>query len=67
MATEDPPSELPEPKSPCVSVCIFDSRVDLCAGCYRTLEEIQEWHQASNERKWEIVEAVRERRAESDA
>ena len=29
--------------SPCISVCRMDAETGLCAGCYRTLEEIAAW------------------------
>ena len=32
-----------EVPSPCVSVCVFDRPTGLCAGCYRTLDEIAGW------------------------
>ena len=53
----------PDPPSPCVAVCIFDARVGRCAGCLRTMEEIQEWDGASTDRKYDILAALAERRA----
>ena len=29
--------------SPCISVCRMDAETGLCAGCYRTLDEIAAW------------------------
>jgi predicted Fe-S protein YdhL (DUF1289 family) len=29
--------------SPCISVCAMDPASGLCAGCYRTLDEIAGW------------------------
>ena len=29
--------------SPCRKICVYDSLRDLCAGCGRTLEEIENW------------------------
>jgi uncharacterized protein len=29
--------------SPCTSVCVIDGLTGLCAGCYRTLDEIAGW------------------------
>jgi predicted Fe-S protein YdhL (DUF1289 family) len=29
--------------SPCISVCRMDAETGLCAGCYRTLDEITDW------------------------
>ena len=30
-------------KSPCIGVCAIDDVNGLCAGCYRTLDEIKSW------------------------
>lgn len=48
-------------KSPCIRNCCLD-RSDLCMGCFRTLEEICEWHNASDERKLEIRQTAKQRR-----
>jgi uncharacterized protein len=45
------------PPSPCVRNCCLDD-ADVCLGCGRKLEEILEWHQASGERRWEILAAA---------
>jgi predicted Fe-S protein YdhL (DUF1289 family) len=29
--------------SPCVKVCVLDGTSGLCAGCFRTLDEIAAW------------------------
>ncbi|QQO12411.1 DUF1289 domain-containing protein [Bradyrhizobium diazoefficiens] len=31
-------------ETPCVAVCMIDSRTKLCFGCGRTLPEIARWH-----------------------
>ena len=31
------------PVSPCIGVCLIDGPSGLCAGCYRTLDEIAAW------------------------
>jgi predicted Fe-S protein YdhL (DUF1289 family) len=36
------PADGPVP-SPCISVCRMDPESGLCAGCYRTLDEIAAW------------------------
>ncbi len=57
--------------SPCISICTMDATAGtadervaggLCAGCGRTLDEIVEWGNASNERKRAILDAVAARR-----
>jgi predicted Fe-S protein YdhL (DUF1289 family) len=48
-------------KSICVKVCAYEETGRFCVGCGRTPEEITEWFYASQERKKEIVKAVRAR------
>lgn len=43
--------------SPCVSLCRID-RDRVCIGCGRTLNEIAEWSQASDDRKREILARI---------
>ena len=31
--------------SPCISVCRIDAESGLCAGCFRTLDEITAWRE----------------------
>lgn len=47
--------------SPCIDVCRLDAQ-GLCVGCRRTLREISEWPNASDERRREILRALKERR-----
>jgi len=49
-----------EPQSPCISVCVLDEN-DICAGCYRSAEEITDWFMASAEQKREMLVRARER------
>lgn len=49
--------------SPCISVCTMDPVSGLCAGCYRTLDEIAGWIDLSNEAKRAVVASLRGRRA----
>ncbi len=39
--------------SPCIRNCCLDPS-DVCMGCFRSLQEIKEWGQASDIRKQEI-------------
>lgn len=48
--------------SPCVNVCRMEG--DLCAGCYRTLDEIAHWQRASDDERRAILTAVARRRSE---
>jgi len=57
------PSVYPSPvASPCVSVCRISDQTGLCAGCFRTLEEIALWSQYANEEKAEVLRRVNQRR-----
>lgn len=50
-----------EVKSPCISVCQYDSK-DVCFGCRRTLEEAGKWSSYSNEEKELIIVKTYQRR-----
>ena len=45
--------------SPCVKICKVEN--DTCIGCGRTTHEIAEWFNASDKRKREIIEGLRDR------
>ena len=49
--------------SPCISICVIDEPSKLCAGCYRTLEEIAAWIDLSAAARRAIVEELPLRRA----
>ncbi len=51
-------------KSPCIEVCALDDH-NVCIGCYRTADEIIDWFSASDDRKRDILEALKRRRAAS--
>jgi hypothetical protein len=48
-------------ESPCVKVCVFDSVAGLCSGCGRTLDEIAEWSDLSDEQRSRIMAELPER------
>jgi uncharacterized protein len=58
------PSGGPVP-SPCTSVCAIDPRTGLCAGCFRTLDEIAAWSTLDDEQKRAVWSALPDRRAAS--
>lgn len=44
--------------SPCLSVCRMDASSSLCAGCFRTLEEIAAWSRMDEAGKrdvWKLI------------
>ncbi|SNY52746.1 Protein of unknown function [Arsukibacterium tuosuense] len=47
-------------ESPCVRNCCLDQQ-DCCLGCGRLLAEILEWHQASEQRKQQIIQLAQQR------
>ena len=48
--------------SPCTSVCRIDRPSGLCAGCYRTLDEIAGWIDLSSDQKRTLLRALESRR-----
>jgi predicted Fe-S protein YdhL (DUF1289 family) len=65
MTAPDP--ESPQVPSPCVSVCVIDPPTGLCAGCYRTLDEIAGWIDFSAEERRTLLAALPARRAREGA
>ncbi|WP_226684869.1 DUF1289 domain-containing protein [Shewanella indica] len=51
--------------SPCIRHCCLDLQ-DVCLGCFRTLEEILDWHQATDSERQAILERCRQRQVERD-
>jgi predicted Fe-S protein YdhL (DUF1289 family) len=49
-------------ESPCVNICEIDPATRLCEGCYRSLDEIAAWADASDATKRLILTAVAQRR-----
>ncbi len=48
-------------ESPCISVCALDPGRTFCIGCYRTIDEIKRWREASEAEKQRIKAAARVR------
>lgn len=49
-------------RSPCVARCGLNDD-DICVGCFRHIDEIVGWGQASEARQQAIIEAVNQRKA----
>ncbi len=47
--------------SPCISECCLDDN-DICVGCFRHVDEITGWHQATNERRQQIIDNCEQRK-----
>jgi predicted Fe-S protein YdhL (DUF1289 family) len=52
-----------EVPSPCISICVIDEPTGLCAGCYRTLDEIAGWIDLSAPERRAVVATLALRRA----
>ena len=46
--------------SPCIGVCSMNE-AGLCAGCYRTVEEIREWWNMSDAERDAVMNTLSER------
>ena len=44
-------------KSPCIDKCKYDEN-KVCVGCHRTMIEIVNWPEFSDEKKLEIIDRV---------
>ncbi len=49
-------------ESPCVRNCCLDEN-DICLGCFRSYDEILQWHKAAVSEKQAILERSRERKS----
>jgi predicted Fe-S protein YdhL (DUF1289 family) len=43
-----------EIQSPCVDNCCLDEK-DVCLGCFRSIDEITGWHDATDQQKLKIL------------
>jgi len=48
--------------SPCINICQVDTERGWCTGCLRTLEEIANWAQSSDDVKRVVLERLAARR-----
>jgi len=44
--------------TPCVRICKLDEASGICAGCHRTLDEIEKWSEYTDEQKKQIMVAI---------
>ena len=47
--------------SPCIDICQMDPESGLCVGCGRTIEEIANWSNYTNEKKKDILKQLKSR------
>lgn len=48
--------------SPCNQDCCYDADMELCQGCFRTLDEVAGWMDMSWEERGEVMKRVERRR-----
>lgn len=53
----------PTVPSPCVNNCCLDQD-DICLGCFRSIDEILKWSNASNDQRYEIINLANQRHLE---
>jgi len=56
----DPTAAVP---SPCVNVCRMEAASGLCAGCWRTIDEIAAWSKMDDDGKRQVWQAIALRKA----
>lgn len=49
--------------SPCVNICRMEPASGLCAGCWRTIDEIAAWSKMDDDAKRQVWQAIALRRA----
>ncbi|UZD92469.1 DUF1289 domain-containing protein [Cognatishimia activa] len=50
-----------EVSSPCVQICVIHPKEQICAGCYRTVDEITEWGHMSEGERTNLMQELPER------
>jgi len=53
-------------ESPCISVCEYDENLDMCIGCFRTLDEISSWRSMTDEEKLKVIERIEQEKGLED-
>ena len=51
--------------SPCINTCELN-QANICTGCYRSIDEIMDWRELSNDVKEVIIERAKKRKIESE-
>lgn len=54
----------PDIQSPCIGVCSIDESTGFCQGCYRNIDEIQQWWNLDNAQKQAVVVLASDREAQ---
>ena len=56
-------ADLQQVASPCVNVCQIDAQTGYCMGCMRTIDEIADWLEMTNEEKQQVLDRLEQRKA----
>ena len=48
--------------SPCVNICQLNPETGYCIGCMRTIDEIGDWLEMTNEEKRQVLNKLEKRR-----
>jgi hypothetical protein len=57
-----PPYAARRVMSPCKSICIMDTKSDMCVGCKRTIDEIARWPMMPDDERRTVVDSLKARR-----
>ncbi len=49
------PTEESSVRSPCVSICVYDSKDDYCTGCFRDADDVSDWWRMNDAEKREAL------------
>jgi len=47
--------------SPCTQICVIHPKVGICAGCYRSLQEIADWSRMTPDLRRQLMAELPER------
>ena len=61
------PSLVATMPSPCRKLCVYDPQRGICAGCGRTLAEIENWPEMTEEERRAVMQKLAERFKPSSA
>lgn len=49
-------------KSPCIGTCMLFPRTQMCSGCFRTVDEVRDWIEMTDEERLAVIAQLEERR-----
>lgn len=53
-----------ETETPCVGICVVDIDSYLCIGCWRNMDEIQEWASMDEDEKQQVLRNIQLRKSQ---